>query len=163
MPQPKGPNASQVTGAAHKVGVELDVSALITRLAEEALRLLNDLSQQGLEGDDLVEGVQDGLRSLSDGPVDRTARGATSESFNLGRNLAAQDQAEEIERVIRVEVLDKNTCTEKRWGDGVPRCYELDGEQYAMNSDEYFKHMPPNDCDGRELCRGFYLYRRKAV
>ncbi len=167
MPEPQGPDARTVTNDAHIVSVDIDVSEMVTRLEREALRLINDLSQQGIEGDELAEQVRDGLGSLSDAPIDRASRGATSESFNLGRNLAAQDRVREITQVIRTEVLDIATCTEKRHGDGVDRCFELDfsksGTVYEFNSPEYFEFMPPNKCDGRELCRGFYMYLREAA
>jgi hypothetical protein len=158
MPPPIGTDAAGVTASAHQLGAGLDVGDLITRLEREALRLIQDLSQQGLEGDALADAVGGGLRDVATGHVDRAARGATSEAFNLGRNLGAQDQAEKVKRVVRSEVLDLATCTEKRHGDGVDRCAELDGNVYEFNSDEYFKHMPPNDCDGREQCRGFYIF-----
>ena len=153
MPEPKGPDARTVTNDAHIVSVDLDVSDLTTRLEREALRLINDLSQQGIEGDELAEQVQAGLASLSDAPIDRAARGATSESFNLGRNLAAQDRVGEVAEVVRSEVLDANTCRP---------CRALDGTTYRVNTPAYFEFMPPNKCDGRELCRGFYLYLRAA-
>lgn len=153
MAAPIGPQAPGITGDAHRVAVEIDVSSLATRLETEALRLVNDLSQQGVSGEDLARQVSDGLRSLSDAPVDKAARGAVSESFNLGRNLEAQRRAAEIGDVVRSEILDENTC---------PPCRQLDGAVYEINSAEYFEHMPPNDCDGRELCRGFYIYRAAA-
>lgn len=136
------------------VAVDIDVSELIGRLEREALRLITDLSQQGLEGDALADAVSDGLKALSDAPISRAARGATSEAFNLGRNLAAQQSADRIDRVVRTEILDENTCDP---------CLALDGKVVAMNSDEYFELMPPNKCDGRELCRGFYEYMAEAA
>jgi hypothetical protein len=87
--------------------------------------------------------------SLSDAPVSDAARGATSESFNLGRNLGAQAQAGDISQVVRTEILDQNTCDP---------CARVDGTSVEMNSDEYFALMPPNLCEGRDLCRGFYVY-----
>lgn len=149
MPEPIGPQAPGITADAHRIGVEIDISELAGRLEREALRLINDLSQQGLSGNELADAVADGLKSLSDAPVDRAARGAASESFNLGRNLEAQRRLGDIQQVVRTEVLDENTC---------PPCYELDGKIETMNTPEYFENMPPNKCDGRTLCRGFYIY-----
>jgi hypothetical protein len=164
MPQPVGRAAIGVTGKAHQVAVELDVSGLKTRLENEAVRLINDFSQQGLRGEALVDAVREGLNALSEAPVDKAARGATSEAFNLGRNLEAQRHVGEIKMVVRSEVLDENTCSsaDNLPGDNSPRCFELDGAEYEINTDEYFKHMPPNDCHGFELCRGFYLYKVTA-
>jgi hypothetical protein len=129
--------------------VGIDVSSLATRLENEAMRLITDLSQQGLTGEALANAVADGLRNLSDAPVDRAARGASSESFNLGRNLEAQRRMGDIQMAVRTEVLDENTCDP---------CRALDGLTVTVNSDAYFENMPPNGCDGRELCRGFYIY-----
>lgn len=154
LPPPIGPQAAQITDGAHRVAVEIDLSELAGRLEREAMRLINDLSQQGLSGDVLADAVSEGLRGLSDAPVDRAARGAASEAFNLGRNLEAQRRADEIEEVVRTEVLDEATCEP---------CRALDGTLYTMNTPEYFEFLPPNQCDGRELCRGFYLYRAEAA
>lgn len=150
MPPPIGPAAPGITGDAHRVAVEIDVSELAGRLEREAMRLINDLSQQGLTGDELARAVGDGLRQLSDAPVERMARGATSEAFNLGRNLEAQRRIAEIKTVMRTEILDENTCAP---------CQQLDGREVEVNTPEYFELMPPNLCDGREQCRGFYIYQ----
>ena len=153
MATPQGPNARSVTNTAHQVAVEIDVSDIVGRLEREALRLVNDLSQQGLTGESLADAVVSGLRDLSDAHVDRSARGAAGEAFNLGRNLTAQEHPE-IVRAVRTEILDKNTC---------PPCRALDGKVVAMNSDEYFEFMPPNQCEGWEQCRGFYLLLTEAA
>ena len=153
MDSPIGPKAGRVTNGAHRVGVEIDVSELSGRLQREAMRLINDLSQQGVSGDELAARVSAGLMDLSDRPIQDASRGASSESFNLGRNLAAQDAKEPL-RVVRTEILDQNTC---------PPCAVLDGTEYDLNSDEYFQFMPPNQCDGRDLCRGFYMYLTEAA
>lgn len=138
-----------MTVDAHRVAVSIDVSGLATRLENEALRLITDFSQQGLVGEELARAVTDGLLGLSDAPIEKAARGASSEAFNLGRNLEAQRRVGDIQQVVRTEVLDENTC---------PPCRQLDGSTYTVNSTEYFENMPPNKCDGRELCRGFYIY-----
>ena len=153
MDAPIGPKAMKVTNGAHRVGVEIDVSELGTRLEAEAMRLINDLSQQGMDGQELADRVEAGLMSLSDAPVDEAARGAAAESFNLGRNLSAQETPGAIGRVVRTEVLDQNTCD---------YCREVDGQEAEFNSEEYFRLMPPNGCHGRDLCRGFYIYERAA-
>jgi hypothetical protein len=149
MEPPIGQKAIQVTGEAITVGVEIDISELAGRLEREAMRLINDLSQQGFSGEELANRVSAGLINLSDAPITAAARGASSESFNLGRNLAAQSSSGQITNVVRTEILDENTC---------PPCQALDGVTVTLNSEEYFRLMPPNLCDGRELCRGFYLY-----
>jgi len=119
--------------------------------------LIKQFSQQGLEGQALADAVSEGLRQLSDAPITKASRGATSEAFNLGRNLVAQEKEEEIKEVVRTEILDGSTC---------PPCRRLDFSNsktvYQVNTPEYCEFMPPNKCDGRELCRGFYLYEANA-
>lgn len=153
MAPPEGPRAFEVTSEAFAVRAEIDLQAVYTRLLNETRRLLTDLSQQGLEGEALANGVDAGLAGLSDVPIDQAARGATTEAFNLGRNLSAQRNEGAIDRVIRTEILDTATC---------PPCRELDGFTTTVNGPGYFEQMPPNHCDGRELCRGFYIYEAAA-
>ena len=111
----------------------------------------------GLTGKELADFVDARLKGLSAAPVIEAGRKSTSEAFNLGRNIEAQEQAESIKEVIRTEILDFNTC---------PPCRALDHSNskavYVLNSPEYFENMPPNKCNGRERCRGFYLFRRAA-
>lgn len=158
MAPPQGPQAFEVTSEAFAVRAEIDLGSTYTRLLNETRRLLADLSQQGLEGAALADAVDAGLAGLSDVPIDQAARGATTEAFNLGRNLAAQRNEAAIARVVRTEILDINTC---------PNCLPqarggLDGFTTTVNGPGYFENMPPNHCDGRELCRGFYLYEAAA-
>lgn len=150
---PQGPRAPSVTNEAIRVRVEVDLSDFYTRLQNRTAQLLTDLQQQGLEGDALADAVADGLKDEFDVPIERAGREATHEAFSLGRNLEAQARAGEIGEVVRSEVLDANTCDP---------CKALDGTVYQFNSPEYFENMPPNKCDGREQCRGLYLYRSAA-
>ncbi|HKB07902.1 MAG TPA: hypothetical protein VKF61_06475 [Candidatus Polarisedimenticolia bacterium] len=147
---PQGKDAFPVTDQAFQVRAEIDLDAFYQRLLNETRRLVTDYSQQGLEGKALADKVAAGLKELSPGAIDNAARFETAEAFNLGRNLEAQVRQAEIGEVVRTEILDENTC---------PPCRRLDGKVVELNSEEYFELMPPNLCDGRELCRGFYLYR----
>ena len=153
MAPPQGPEAFAVTSEAFTVRAEIDLDAVYSRLLNESRRLLSDLSQQGLTGQELADAVDAGLRALSDTPIDLAGRGATTEAFNLGRNLSAQRNLAGIAQAIRTEILDTATC--------LP-CRLLDGTVVQMNTPEYFELMPPNACDGRELCRGFYIYEVAA-
>ena len=143
---PTGPAAASSTQQAFQVTASIDVDEILSRLVNETRRLLSDLQQQGLTGDALARAVQDGLKSLSDTPIEQAGRGAATEAFNLGRNLAYQEHPE-VKEVVRTEVLDENTCE---------YCAAVDGKVVQMNSPEYFEFMPPNGCHGRDLCRGFY-------
>lgn len=152
MPTPEGKDAVSVTANAHMVGVEIDITELKERMETEAIRLTEQFSRQGLEGEELAAAVQGGLRQLSDAPVNRASRAAISSGFNLGRNLEAQRRAEDIEQVVRSEILDTETCAP---------CQALDGQIFVFNSPEYFEFMPPTKCNGRDFCRGFYIYDLK--
>lgn len=147
---PSGKEAFPVTSSAYEVRADLDLSLVYDRLYANTLRLVEDLSQQGLEGAELGDAVAAGLRDLGDTPIDQAGRGAATEAFNLGRNLAAQKAADQVGEVVRTEILDENTCDP---------CRELDGFTTTVNGPGYFENMPPNLCEGRDLCRGFYLYR----
>ena len=153
MPTPSGNDAIPVTNTAHRVAIEIDITETVNSLEAEALRLIDQFSRQGLAGDELASAVTEGLRLLSDAPVTRRARAATSEAFNLGRNLEAQRRIVDIEEVVRTEILDDATCEP---------CRALDGRVFIPNSPEYFEFMPPAKCNGRSFCRGFYLYRTEA-
>lgn len=149
MAPPQGPQAFEVTSEAFQVRATIDLEAVESRLLNEARRLFTDFSQQGLAGEALADAVDAGLAELSDALLTRSGRSATTEAFNLGRNLAAQRNARTVGRAVRTEILDTETCDP---------CREFDGRAVTMNTPEYFELMPPNGCDGRELCRGFYIY-----
>ena len=151
---PIGNDAAGVTRQAFSVKAEIDLDSFYQRLLNETRRQLTDLQQQGLEGDALAERLSLALGNLSDAPLEQMGRASASEAFNLGRNLAAQEVLPQIREVVRTEVLDENTCDP---------CWMLDGTVVQMNTEEYFRFMPPNQCQGREQCRGFYLYRAAAA
>jgi len=150
---PEGPDAAAVTTEALKVRVTIDLSRIGNRLQNEALRLTTDYQQRGLTGKVLADAVAGDLESLFALDIERAGREATHEAFALGRNLEAQANAPRIGMVVRSEILDQNTCDP---------CMGLDGRTVAFNSPDYFELMPPNFCDGREQCRGVYLYRSVA-
>lgn len=147
---PTGPDTVQITSDAFDVQVSIDVDDVVTRLLNETRRLLNDLSQQDLTDDVRAQAVMDGLGALSDVPAEEAGRAAVSEGFNLGRNAEIQRSLDTIQRVVRTEVLDGDTCE---------ACFGLDFTRskmvYQVNSPAYWRDMPPNHCFGRESCRGF--------
>ena len=150
---PQGTQAESVTAQALEVTASIDVDNLIARLTSETRKLLNDYGQRGLAGPELATAVADGLEGLSNVPLELAGRGAVSEGFNLGRNMGIQENLDAVAVVVRTEVLDENTCRP---------CRELDGRVVEVNSPDYWFLMPPNECEGRELCRGFYLARAAA-
>lgn len=157
MKPPVGRSAGKVTGDSHFVGAEIDATEWTARLQNEARRLSDQYLRQGLSGDDLAAALKRDLMALSPAPAEKAARGAISNAYNLGRNLEIQQRRAEIDRVVRTAILDTETCTEARHGDGMRRCRELDGVTFEVNSDEYIENHPPAKCDGREACRCFYM------
>lgn len=143
---PTGPQAGAITDDALTVYASIDADALTSRLSNEARRLLTDGAQQGMTPAELANYLESGLADLSTVPYEKAGRMAGSEAFNLGRNLGFLDEGTGY--VVRTEILDDATCDP---------CAELDGQVYQVGSLEYFENMPPNRCEGRELCRGFYM------
>jgi hypothetical protein len=149
---PVGTDAFPVTNEAFQVTVEMDLDAFYTRMLNETRTALSEFQKQGLEGEELANAVESRLQNLSDKPIERMGEEATSEAFNLGRNIEAQSQLPKLKEAVRTEILDVATC--------LP-CRLLDGTRVELNSEEYFELMPPNQCLGRHRCRGFYLYRTR--
>jgi hypothetical protein len=147
---PIGDIARKVTDEAFRTAVEIDLDTFYNRLLNEARTALAEFQKQGLTGDALADAVEARLQALADGPIEAMGRASTAEAFNLGRNLAAQENLALIQEAVRTEILDVNTCQP---------CRLLDGTKVKVNSPEYFQFMPPNLCDGRHNCRGFYLLR----
>ena len=127
---PVGRAAFAVTDEAFRTTVEIDLDAFYQRLHAETLAAMKEFQQQGLTGKALADAVAQRLRSLSDVPLEMAGRQSTSEAFNLGRNIAAQERKAEIKEVVRTEILDINTC---------PPCFLLDhsnsGEVYVFRVD----------------------------
>lgn len=147
---PIGKDAFPVTEEAFRVRADIDLTDFYERLRTETLQQFTDLSQQGYRGEELADRVIAALNNLSDRPIEEAGRGAATEAFNLGRNLEIQKSPDAVSEVVRTEILDGNTCEP---------CRLLDGSVYEVNSAAYFQDMPPNHCQGRDLCRGFYLVR----
>lgn len=102
-----------------------------------------DLSKDGLDGDDLETGVSDALLGASDGAIDRAASEAGRQAVAGGRMRAFQSHSDELQRIVRREVMDGNTCEPCQAGDG----REWD------SWDEVDWH-PGDDCEGGDACRG---------
>jgi hypothetical protein len=148
MEPPIGDSAAGATADARIVSVEIQVDELAGRLTREAKRLAADARLRGLTGEALANDVRNGLNRLSDVLLEKQSREAAGSEFNAGRNIEIQKRAEEIANVVRTAILDKNTCGP---------CGALDGSTYEVNTDAYHDNHPPRKCDGREMCRCFYM------
>ena len=151
---PIGKAAPRVTDEAFRATVAIDLDTFYTRLQNETRAALAEFQKQGLTGDALADAVEARLQGLSDKPIEAMGRASTSEAFNLGRNIAAQENLPLIKEVVRTEILDINTCFPCRMLD-----FSNSQITYEINTPEYFRDMPPNLCEGRDFCRGFYIFR----
>jgi hypothetical protein len=174
---PKGPDARAVTNEALQTKVDIDVRDFFVRLQNRSTELLADGQQRGLTGEALADFVAGGTGDLSEAPINLAGRAATSEAYNLGRNLEAQRRLPEIGPAVRSALLDERTCD---------NCIALDLAVVEVNGpvvsikpegadllrqngvdpdspDAYFALMPPNFCLGEDFCRDEFLYRRAAA
>lgn len=173
---PKGTDARGVTNEALRVKVDIDLSDHYTRLQNRTAELLTDAQQRGLVGDELADYVVSGLADLSEKPIEAAGRAATSEAYNLGRNLEVQSRLDEVPQALRSALLDENTCVNCKALDGT--VVEVNGPVVSISPegralledngvdpegpDAYFALMPPNFCNGEDLCRDQLLYRSAA-
>lgn len=102
-----------------------------------------DLEKDGLAGDDLEEGVSDALQSAPDGVIDRIAAEAGRQAVAGGRMRAFERNSDDLERIVRREVMDGNTCE---------TCQEGDGREWSSWDDVDWH--PGDDCEGGDACRG---------
>lgn len=102
-----------------------------------------DLSKDGLSGDDLEDGVSDALNGASDGFIDRGAAEAARQAVAGGRMRAFDRHSDDLQRIVRREVMDGNTCEP---------CQEGDGREW--NSWDDVDWHPGDDCEGGDACRG---------
>ena len=133
-------------GEQAEVLASMDVGVMWDRLKGEFLGEYARLQRQGL-GDAEFDRALDGfMGNLSTKPVEDLARKSSSVAYNQGRS--AEIVSQQVEYVVRSEVLDSATCE---------ACAQLDSEVIAVNSPDYQRLMPPAECFGGDRCRGFYI------
>lgn len=71
------------------------------------------------------------------------------ETLNMGRTAGALSLKQPPTFAMRSEQLDKATC------DG---CLYEHGQIYQIDTDEYYRHLPPSYCYGLGRCRGLMVY-----
>jgi len=127
------------------------VGTLAVKLLTEWKR---EMLRQRMAGTVDSEGLVASLATLTSGDWKREVRGRVMESFGLARNSEAKKYADQIDYVIRSEVMDSNTCNP---------CAKVDGKKFTLNSPEArdFLRGPYVHCKGRENCRGINIYVRK--
>jgi hypothetical protein len=134
-----------------EVTAKRNSDAWLSRTIDEAIRQ----RRTGLQGEALTKRLIDVLEDEAASGAKRDAAGEIHEAFGLGRANAAQELADSIESCEYSAILDASTC---------PPCADLDGETFVINSDAYFKHLPPNvNCEGRDNCRCVMLYVARSA
>lgn len=125
--------------------------------AEEAInRELGNLQQQQIEitrqtppSSDTPAGSV-ALETLALSTLATIASDSIAASLNSGRDrvmVAVEEQTDVTMKAVRNEVLDTNTCE---------ACEELDGFEATYGTRSFYENSPPNKCDGRGRCRGFW-------
>lgn len=119
-----------------------------------ALENAQRLRRSGLIGDALAEALIEELTEEAEKWVTRAAGEEVNEAFGLGRAWQAEQLKDLIGGAVYSCVLDVNSCDP---------CTELDGQEFAIDSEDYEANMPPNaNCEGKDSCRCAYLYVSKG-
>jgi hypothetical protein len=104
-------------------------------------------SRLWLNGQDLVNAVQNEIMAGSVTYIDRASRGLASKVINLGRSDEAERRSDEWDRVEYSALLDQNVCEP---------CAGEDGTTAASEDD--LQPAPNPDCLGGDLCRCFHVW-----
>jgi hypothetical protein len=133
-----------------RVVAELDVGSMWDRVLGEFIAEWTRLNRQRLGKAELERALAAFMADLSSKPLEDVARTSSSVAYNQGRAaeiLTAGDR-EQVDFVVRSEILDANTC---------PTCQALDGTVVAVDDPDFHRLMPPALCEGGDRCRGFYV------
>ena len=124
----------------------INVASMWERLRGEFLDEYVRLERQGLSADEIDRALDAFMGELSEKPLDDLARKSSGVIYNQGRS--AEILSQDVDFVVRSEVLDNRTCE---------NCATLDGAVVEVGSDEFLRLMPPAGCLGGDRCRGFYI------
>ncbi len=128
----------------------LDVGEMWDRMLGEFLGEWGRLDRQGLDSTAMEAEMRSFMDGLSNKPEQRLARTSSGVAYNQGRSAEILSAGVEglTEFVVRSEILDRNTCAV---------CARLDGSVFEVGSADYHTFLPPAQCLGGDLCRGFYV------
>jgi hypothetical protein len=96
--------------------------------------------------DDYVDALVARAEGLSRAGLEDYAKGASTTTYGIGRNLGAKTATEVPVRIYASSVLDANTC---------PACFAIDGKEYETEA-ESLADFPAGgyvNCDGGLRCR----------
>ena len=130
------------------------IEALASKIGEDTFN-----RESGLMRDERINQLRGiprvSVPLLAQATLERIAANATSTVVAEARDSVIEEIVRRtgVENpritVVRSAVLDRNTCGE---------CNRLDGERYVYGSDVYYQDMPPNWCEGGNMCRCVYIY-----
>lgn len=130
-------------------------AAALANLAADRLKtsFVWEMLDQITRGSFNAQKLEGQLSSLSDRSIRRQTTATVSESLNLGRAGAAQENRERIERAIFSSVLDTGTCQP---------CETADGLELSMDDPRFEEFQPPyRECEGKGNCRCVYVFVMK--
>ncbi len=96
-----------------------------------------------------TQGLKESLMGLSNTYFNKQMRFKTMEVFGIGRSVQQVKVKDEI-KMVRSEVMDRNTCT---------ACYNVDGEEFRIDGPKahLFMRGPYQNCKGADFCRGINI------
>lgn len=97
------------------------------------------------------EFVRDSLGRVSQNVLNSRLGGVVNDSMGMGRGVQGKAVNEQIEKIIRSEVLDTSTCS---------NCFAVDGLEFdGFNDPEFspFQNGVYSQCEGEDRCRGINI------
>ena len=122
----------------------LAVGVLINQLWYEFQR---EMIRQKKSPDINSAAFRDALNKLSTQQINNEMKSRALEAFGIARGVEYEKQKENIEKFVRSEVMDMNTCGE---------CSIIDGAEFTFNDNLYSMTSGGiyDRCEGRDKCRG---------
>lgn len=126
---------------------EIAVSLLALKLQNEWRKEITSQKSLGIVNTELL---RDKLNNLSNRDFIREAREKTRQIFGIARGAQIKKNEDQIETIIRSEILDENICK---------NCPDIDGEEFTTADDLWFLVAtgPYKFCEGDQQCRGVNL------
>ena len=129
------------------------LASRITSVAQEMAQGLHRTKREDFEQSDL-DTITNDLTGMFDTAARNQSATLVSESFNMGRDRQAMEMKEQVQQAVFSAILDGSVCEE---------CEALDGNEYQVDTPEYYAVAPPNPrCQstlgGENQCRCLFVY-----
>ncbi len=131
---------------------ETSVAAVTNKMHTEWRRELISQRKTGVVN---TKGLTDALLALSKNDFKGEMRQAVNQIFGLGRAEEAMRRRDDIENIVRSEVMDDATCD---------ACGKVDGMEFKPTDPAFddFASGPYVECEGGDNCRGINIYVGKG-